>query len=273
MIKIERKNKLDAERKKQIVEAYLKNLDRKEKNFVLKIKPLFEAQKEEVLHKIGLINAPKQLMKLYLQKKIDDVLFDKKEAVQAFIKFEKPLLTDTLMDGAAESLELVGVPFSAFDLQVVTITNYLRKQSSKFALKVNDATIRQLRRELKTGLLEGESIADLKTRVENVYDMATGYRAERMARTEMGSALNYGSWEGMTQSKVVDEKEWISVIDDRTRGAGYGDDYDHISADGQIVPVNNRFEISGESLQYPRDPVGSAGNIINCRCKVIAVIK
>ena len=40
----------------------------------------------------------------------------------------------------------------------------------------------------------------------------------------------------------------------------------HRSADGQRVDINERFLVDGESLKFPRDPNGSAKNIINCRC-------
>jgi len=39
-----------------------------------------------------------------------------------------------------------------------------------------------------------------------------------------------------------------------------------MDADGQAVDLEEAFTIWGESLQYPGDPAGSAGNTINCLC-------
>jgi hypothetical protein len=57
-------------------------------------------------------------------------------------------------------------------------------------------------------------------------------------------------------------KEWVAILDRRTREA-------HVRADGQRVPVNEPFQVGGELLQFPRDPRGSAGNVINCRCVAV----
>jgi hypothetical protein len=54
-------------------------------------------------------------------------------------------------------------------------------------------------------------------------------------------------------------KEWVSRGDNKVRPA-------HISADGQVVAVNEPFTVMGERLMYPGDPAGSAANIVNCRC-------
>lgn len=43
----------------------------------------------------------------------------------------------------------------------------------------------------------------------------------------------------------------------------------HLRADEQVRKPNQPFEVEGESLQYPRDPSGSAENTINCHCLLI----
>ncbi len=43
----------------------------------------------------------------------------------------------------------------------------------------------------------------------------------------------------------------------------------HAEADGQVVPVDQPFDVGGESLDYPGDPSGSDAECCNCRCSVI----
>lgn len=43
----------------------------------------------------------------------------------------------------------------------------------------------------------------------------------------------------------------------------------HLRADEQIRKPSEPFDVEGESLQYPRDPSGSAENTINCHCLLI----
>ncbi len=40
----------------------------------------------------------------------------------------------------------------------------------------------------------------------------------------------------------------------------------HEDADGQEVPIDEPFDVDGEDLDYPGDPNGSDGNVINCMC-------
>lgn len=56
-------------------------------------------------------------------------------------------------------------------------------------------------------------------------------------------------------------KRWDSVSDNRVREA-------HLSADGQVVSIDQAFRVGGEQLMYPGDTSlgASVGNIINCRC-------
>ena len=56
-------------------------------------------------------------------------------------------------------------------------------------------------------------------------------------------------------------KEWLTARDEKVREA-------HWAADGQIVRINEPFEVGGEALMWPGDLNGSPGNIINCRCTV-----
>lgn len=64
-----------------------------------------------------------------------------------------------------------------------------------------------------------------------------------------------------TQSKVIKlEKSWSSILDSRTRE-------NHVIADGQTVGIKESFIVGGEALQFPRDPNGSAANIMRCRCQ------
>ena len=89
------------------------------------------------------------------------------------------------------------------------------------------------------------------------------------ARSELIAAQVVGlteSWTRHTEAEEVNKKEplkktWIAILDKRTRPA-------HVAADFQQVAINENFIVDGESLKYPRDPNGSAANIINCRCIV-----
>jgi hypothetical protein len=96
------------------------------------------------------------------------------------------------------------------------------------------------------------------------------------ARSDLIASQNVGlaeSWARQTEAELIDDanliaangeevnvvKSWQAILDSRTRAT-------HVAADNQEVRVNESFIVGGESLKMPRDPNGSAGNIINCRC-------
>jgi hypothetical protein len=53
--------------------------------------------------------------------------------------------------------------------------------------------------------------------------------------------------------------EWVTMGDSSVR-------HPHEEANGQTVPTGHEFDVGGEKLLYPGQPVGDPGNWINCRC-------
>lgn len=90
------------------------------------------------------------------------------------------------------------------------------------------------------------------------------HRAAAIARTEVGLAQSTATLEGYRQAGV-DRKEWISARDDKVRPA-------HVQADGQVVKINEMFNVGGERMLGPLMG-GSAGNVINCRCTMAPLVK
>lgn len=95
--------------------------------------------------------------------------------------------------------------------------------------------------------------------------MLSSARAERIARTEILAVLNESTLDTYAASGEVGGKEWLAIQDDRTRDG-------HAMVDGQTVTLGSPFMVDNEPLDYPGDPAGSPGNIINCRCTVLPVL-
>jgi uncharacterized protein with gpF-like domain len=98
------------------------------------------------------------------------------------------------------------------------------------------------------------------------------YQALRIARTETTTATNYATVLASENSEYELNKMWISTQDNRTRRPPKSP-YDHLDMNGVIVDADKPFFVSGEELQFPGAPNGKAGNIINCRCKIVFTIK
>lgn len=120
-----------------------------------------------------------------------------------------------------------------------------------------------------------DSILDVVDEPEKVVSGTKFYRwqAERIARTESIGAANYAALEAAEISGYVMVKEWISAHDKRTRSHNKGDLYDHVEKDGERIPLRAEFIFNegDDKLQFPGDPTGEPGNVINCRCTIAPI--
>lgn len=105
----------------------------------------------------------------------------------------------------------------------------------------------------------------------------TRYQALRISRTETTTAANHAAMVSGETSGIVLVKEWISTLSDRTRRKPR-DQFDHLHMNGQQVEMNEKFVLRSrdgvvDQMEYPGDPAGSAGDIIQCRCAMALVPK
>ena len=148
---------------------------------------------------------------------------------------------------------------------------FLQERKQRYAPQIVDTLLGQLRSELVAGVRAGDRITDLQARVRRVLVDQAPDRINKITRTEVIGGLNRGSLAAYNRSPVVERKTWLTARDDRVRPTKPGH-FDHQAADGQTVPKGDPFIVSGEQLQHPGDPSGSAGNIIRCRCAMKPVL-
>lgn len=127
----------------------------------------------------------------------------------------------------------------------------------------------KIRGELVAGYEAGEGITQLAARLQDAAGLSLP-RALTVARTEVISAANGGSYVQMLEAGFDEKvtKEWLATMDPRTRES-------HRHADNQTVDLTDGFSVDiytngvktgMEELEFPGDPTGTPGNVINCRC-------
>lgn len=108
------------------------------------------------------------------------------------------------------------------------------------------------------GLQEGLSVYQMTKEIQKDLDISNLYRAERISRTEVGSASNEASFAGAKTLGESLRKVWMGYNDDRERDS-------HIALNGTTIEMDDEFM---PGLAYPCDPNGDAEEVINCRCSI-----
>ncbi len=129
---------------------------------------------------------------------------------------------------------------------------------------IGETTIKGLKETLAEGLAAGDTGPMMAARVRKLFDETYVGRATTIARTEIVSAANAGATMAGKQAGM-EKKRWIATLDEHTRD-------DHEAADGQVVGINETFNVGGVSLRYPGDPEATdPSQTINCRCAVSTI--
>lgn len=156
-----------------------------------------------------------------------------------------------------------------------TLIEWIRENAGLRITSVRQTLVEYLIKEIEKGISKGLTIREVAANMDKLVNSRNFYRwqALRIARTETTAAANYGATIAGNDSGVVLEKLWISSNDSRTRQLEKGDEYDHMDMQGVKVDQEGAFNVQGDFLRFPGDPLGSPANVINCRCTVALVPK
>ena len=127
---------------------------------------------------------------------------------------------------------------------------------------------RQISASVTSSILQGKSIPgiakDLQTRIPEMNKSS----AVRTARTAVTGAQNAGRMDSYVAAEKMGikiKREWLAVIDKRTRHA-------HAMLDGQKAEMGKPFKVDGEEIMFPGDTSAPGYLVYNCRCSLGAVV-
>ena len=164
--------------------------------------------------------------------------------------------------------------FGRNEMWIQDIINYLQRNLLQFAVVRATETLRNellkiLEEAVNSGASEDEIVRIIKESNLPVI------QAQRIVRTEINRASNAGIKVSAESFGFQMSKEWIAHRDIRTRGFNPEDKKDHYHLDGKVVDLNEPFTDpkSGEKIDHPSAPGGSAAMVINCRCTYAIIPK
>ena len=146
----------------------------------------------------------------------------------------------------------------------------------KFAERYGESVVTEMRDLISTGIADGDSIPQLKKRVENRFVQWQGYKAERVARTESvdkinrGKEIAYRSTDGLITEKVWDASgdacPFCMAMHGRVMAIGepyfsVGDTFS-VNWDSPDGPKTLDMKFTYNDIRHP--PIHP-----NCRCTII----
>lgn len=151
-----------------------------------------------------------------------------------------------------------GASISAdFDLDEPFVAAALEDRIEELAGQVTATTEAVLRSQiLAHGVAEGESVPELRARIQQVFTNLSDYRATMIARTETVGGYNQASFLAALDAGAT-KKTWLATADQRTRET-------HRQENGRTAAMNKRFTLT--KSRWPADPTAPAAQSINCRC-------
>lgn len=174
-------------------------------------------------------------------------------SAEAFAAARKKVLADNdeqLRPHVAEALSRMGLP--SWEMQIVDA-----------ALDVFDTTARAEVDQWSQVLddMRDAFAHELSKALQNTKP-AANRQAQIDAITSWASAMAHNAAMEAATTSDPDPAvglEWVTMNDGKVREA-------HQQANGQRVPTGHEFEVGGEKLMYPGQPVGDPANWMNCRC-------
>lgn len=153
------------------------------------------------------------------------------------------------------------------------VNEYLKLYGlQNLSIEITQTLRENIMRTIQKGIDKGWGVDKIVRELNNA--TFPKWMATRIVRTEINKAANTGAMVAATDSGILLDKKWISAQDDRTRRIPR-DKFDHLDMNQKQVGMDERFVVPStsvvEALLYPGDPEASAGNVINCRCRVAFV--
>jgi SPP1 gp7 family putative phage head morphogenesis protein len=147
----------------------------------------------------------------------------------------------------------------------LTLFDYDQKAYDHLARQTFTASARTMRRvtdnikyNIAQSYQEGIGIKDAARRLQKEFNSLKTFEARRIARTEINSAQNLGSYQTYMDYDL-EYHQWWTGQDARVRDS-------HRAMHGEIVEVGRPFS---NGLYYPGDRSGPLKEWINCRCTTV----
>ena len=240
-----------------IIDAYYKKQDHivdiYEKLFYDSVLKLLTTVKEQSMNNFeSEVKGAKSWAKFIAKK---DLFNEEDLKTQAQIDLTPILLTELVLAGQ-EAFSLMGIEDTYVPFKVQeTVRSYV----DLFATSMLNTDKDYLTQLIADGFENGDSITEIRDRINNQFGDYTKTQAERIARTETSRVSNLAAEDAFIQSGVVEAKQWLIAPGACPQCLPYA---------GKIVKVRKDFYKADDSgFQDGNPPLH-----VSCRCKILPVV-
>lgn len=226
-----------------------------------KIELLMARQDADMQHVIYQVEYQKAL-KTQIQAILETLQANEFETLSEYLakSYEEGFL-GTMYDLQGQGIPLVFPIDQAQVLQAIqTETNLSTTLYGAMGKDIKDLQ-KKIAGEISRGLTTGMMYSEIARNIAS-WARIPKNNAMRIARTEAHRIQCKAAYDAQhkAKSKGADVvKQWDSTLDGKTRDS-------HRKIDGEIKELDEKFS---NGLEYPGDPSGAAGEVINCRCALL----
>ncbi len=234
------------------------------------IRLLFEEQRRVVLRQMkGISDAHRKIIS-----NIETALpID--EWTQRYFNELLPFTQDIVVSGGEGAAAQVGSPY-AFDIHRPEVADFVAEYTFRLSAEVNRTTNTALQKILTTGNAEGQTLAEMTNRVEDLFNHAERFRSARIARTEMVRGRMAGEVEAWKQSGVVqgyywqtdaDPCPWCIEMEHR-----FGKSAMHMTFGQNYIDRGGALEVEAGTMHMDYSDIPGPPLHPNCQCELIPIL-
>ena len=203
-----------------------------------------------------------------LPNKADNRLLNVEEQTEATVARTRSIVALIIGVQSAKTFQLLGQGNKLTERNNDPTAKYLEDKVFKFSTDITVETNRLVAKTLDSAVAEGLSIPQTTTKIQNLFSGMQKNRAQKIARSEIIRATSFATEEAFIVSEVVELKEWLTFIDERT-------DAECISMNGKRLSLGGDYFKKGDQIgTIPLDYENIAGPPLhsNCRCTLVPVV-
>jgi uncharacterized protein with gpF-like domain len=156
----------------------------------------------------------------------------------------------------------------------------LARRGLESFVNISNTTSDNIVRAIASGVENQNTLPEIMRALVSTFSELTFNRSRTISRTETLTAVSIGQKSAIKNTQEVipgAKKVWITANDERVRGKPGGKypnaEFSHWDLHGDIVDINDSFNMDGVKMQVPRDPSvkNEPAAVINCRCTVAII--